>query len=913
MPWQLKGGIKGRQMAEVHMTIQLEIDAAHSFHGSFAGLKLDKSKCFDRLIPKLCAALMLALGLPRGLVCGFLSLYTRMTRYLSFKQWTRSQPISTANGVVQGCSLSLLCINLHMAVWAWLMANIDGVEFRAFIDDAYLWTRLPSIDKLVAAVRATELWDLLCGQFLNAGKCEIFATTGTLRHSLKAAFPQMKVVEVVNILGGHIQTTKKNVGNFPTSRLQAALRDCESIRCDGYKRAQILATKVLPQVAFAPQLNFIPKPLLARLQCAIADALWQNRAMWRSKHLLLCIIHKAHKLDPFLFRAMTTITESVRFLQGSEHARRQWQWLYEQDQLTPQAWMTQFGQACCILDIDWCEPFGFSIFGASPVSFLDFATKDLKCLLKSLAANKCYATACLMPRKDLHTAVGFLDLPMTLSAKRKIAGVPNTGFSFLYHWESAVTGCTLTADRLAASGLIEDPACRFCHSGKESLHHFVHECSGLPHDLQQPGTTRFFGPNFSMLGIAEIPLTTIKAKLQVSNTSELHVHDWDSLITGCQHVWTDGSVQLGHYPWLTMASYAVVAEDASLLLSGPVKHWRLSSYSAELWAVLAAFAAASRPIVVHSDSLTIVKQFAELQRLDRVQVEWTHAQWWGFLLALIQRRRPVFDPPLQMVWCPAHLLEHLPLEMISAEAALAAGSNVQDIRLNRKADEFAKRCIHAEATKLKAELLTQEVDVYARLLWLAKLNRACKRSDTPPAIVPVVHTAPTERLTPRQLCPRWAWDSPLEEYTWTTFNNPDLKGPGKPPLSDANFHTFLEFMNSLRWKQGEGLACSVFELAAAAFLDGWRFSLPAGTLCTLQAYAAIIRAGISFCKVKLFIVAPLLLDKGNKCNGKTFPKGAFFGAEVYLSNQTLELFVRAFERGAKATPSSWSLTFDSLL
>lgn len=274
-----------------------------------------------------------------------------------------------------------------------------------------------------------------------------------------------------------------------------------------------------------------------------------------------------------------------------------------------------------------------------------------------------------------------------------------------------------------------------------------------------------------MLGIAEIPLTVIKAKLQVSNTSDLQVYEWSSPLASCQHVWTDGSVQLAQYPWLTMASFAIVAEDASLLMSGRVRHWRLSSYSAELWAVLAAFSAATQPIVVHSDSLTIVKQFAELQRLDRVQVEWTHAQWWGFLLALIQRRRQAFDPPLHLVWCPAHLLEHLPIEMISEQEAINAGSNVKDIHLNRKADEFAKHCIHVEATKLKAELLTQEADVYARQLWLSKLNRACKKPDVTPAMAPVVHTAPAERLTPRQLCPRWAWDSLPDDYTWTVFND----------------------------------------------------------------------------------------------------------------------------------------------
>lgn len=70
----------------------------------------------------------------------------------------------------------------------------------------------------------------------------------------------MQVVEVVNILGARIQTTRKKSGSFSTSKLQAALRDCESIRslpCDSYKRAQILATKVLSQIAFAPQINYL--------------------------------------------------------------------------------------------------------------------------------------------------------------------------------------------------------------------------------------------------------------------------------------------------------------------------------------------------------------------------------------------------------------------------------------------------------------------------------------------------------------------------------------------------------------------------------------------------------------------------------------------------------------------------------
>ena len=60
-------------------------------------------------------------------------------------------------------------------------------------------------------------------------------------------------------------------------------------------------------------------------------------------------------------------------------------------------------------------------------------------------------------------------------------------------------------------------------------------------------------------------------------------------------------------------------------------------------------------------------------------------------------------------------------------------------------------------------------------------------------------------------------------------------------------------------------------------------------------------------------MAPLLLEKGNKSNGKTFPKGTFVGAEAFLHNDALEMLARAFAKGASLTPHSWCFSFDSLL
>ena len=65
------------------------------------------------------------------------------------------------------------------------------------------------------------------------------------------------------------------------------------------------------------------------------------------------------------------------------------------------------------------------------------------------------------------------------------------------------------------------------------------------------------------------------------------------------------------YPWLTIASFAVVVDDERLISVGRVWHWRLSSYSAELWAILVASAGPSQPVVIHSDSPTIVQQYMQ--------------------------------------------------------------------------------------------------------------------------------------------------------------------------------------------------------------------------------------------------------------------------------------------------------------
>lgn len=293
---------------------------------------------------------------------------------------------------------------------------------------------------------------------------------------------------------------------FPEEKFAQVARDCVGIRtlpCSSQVRAHIIAAKVVPQLAFAPQLIFLPKKKLEKVQIAIAETLWKDRPYWRSKALLLSIVFKSHRAEPFIARAYTSILECARFFKRNRSARDKWSELFYRDNLMPSSLMQHFAQACAIFSITWEDAFTISCFGSSPFSFVGIAQKDLRYLLQQLAAHGCYVTAGRTHRKDFKLPVGFLDLKLTRSALKVIDKIPNEPFSMRLHWESAITGCTITNDRLAASKLVESNLCRFCNEEKESLAHFAFERCGLPSSLSRPTARHDHGPNFHMLGIVK--------------------------------------------------------------------------------------------------------------------------------------------------------------------------------------------------------------------------------------------------------------------------------------------------------------------------------------------------------------------------------------------------------------------------
>ena len=207
MPHGIVGGAKGRYMSSLYNDVRLDLDVANMENDSIVGVKLDKSKAFDRIIPQFAACLFVAFGIPHNVVKIFLKVYQSLRKHMAYRNWT--SPVSTthANGVAQGCSFSSLAMNAYKKVWYHPFEHLPGIIVQAYIDDSYLWCRLANIQHLNTAIQVTQLWDGLVGQKLNIAKSSMWSNTAEGRSALRTTFSDFPVTLELETLGTRIYTS----------------------------------------------------------------------------------------------------------------------------------------------------------------------------------------------------------------------------------------------------------------------------------------------------------------------------------------------------------------------------------------------------------------------------------------------------------------------------------------------------------------------------------------------------------------------------------------------------------------------------------------------------------------------------------------------------------------------------------
>ena len=933
-PRELKGGIKGRTMSEIPTDLRLCIDSAKQDKAPVVGIKLDKSKCFDKIVHSTAAVLVLSLGCPKNVVNFFMGIFSSLTRFLCYKQWCSDRPTTCANGVVQGCSFSILAINALMTVWCLFLRKIPHIQFAAYNDDSYIWAHLQHTEFLKHAFQVTELWDCLTGQDLNKKKCQAFATSTAARKRLKTHFPEVDHTHVVTVLGVNLNVTNNKNTMWPADKSNKIIKDLKSIRaipCSKKIACHLIATKVIPQLNFMPSLSKIPKKFLQKVQDEIASTLWKNRPMWRSRWLVLGILATPHRSEPFLARAFSTVLETLNFLKSTDTChRRTWERLVNSDKIQPNSLLASFLQACKVIGVSLISPFCLQIAGFTefPLQILDFTKRDLKKLLCNLCRHQCYIRAGKTARKDVLSPSAFLDYDVTMTAHTSLKNKTAAGLKLTSIRDSTIVGCTVTHDRAFKAGLSAHSDCRFCGGAKETMHHLACECCAIPGAQPKPLCPDYLGPNFPVLGVAEVCCDQVKNRLQCSDPHSLAVQSWCHPDTCAQHLWTDGSCEFVSHYWYTTGGYAVVDSADNILFEGPVFHFALSSFSCELWSVLVAFANASNPLCIHSDCDSLVKMINMFPFLDSIPTDWPHFTWFAFLHHIYQIRKAVCDNPLVLEWCPSHILEDTPWFQISDEAARNYGTNVANIWHNRTADRAAKRAVKkqlvdkevpfdqicCEAVQWQTWLVHIAIQVaLSRQDSLHSLESQCRQvvktpepaHDTIPSVFDITPEHPLHVF--QFFLPKWDWEPDSNLYTWTSNVPNDCTPTTYATISEANWQTAISFFKSLRWCIDDGMRVAYIELTYQFHHSGFRFEGHDSVAKTTTILRKVINQS-----TKRFSDFPLFVGQqkaGSISLGKTLPAGHIRGSRPLVAIQALKNLASVVLHGRSEALSLWDTPF----
>lgn len=518
-------------------------------------------------------------------------------------------------------------------------------------------------------------------------------------------------------------------------------------------------------------------------------------------------------------------------------------------------------------------------------------------------------------------AKNFLDFDSTVTLDPTWNKIVKDKIPLASFRDSVLVGCILTNDRLQRAAGTDDAACRLCLGPKESLHHLVHDCPKAVELIDSPkldsDSLECFGPNFAMLGIVEFSNHLLEERLKISQVSELPLQIWNNH-TPMEyiHIWTDGSCDFNKHYLHTLGAYSVIAEGGRVIAKGPVNHIALNPYACELWAVINAISRAMQPIIIHSDCLSIVNQFNSLLKLDHVPSSWSHWCWWNHLLFLLRLRRTYHLKPVILEWCPAHILEDLPCELISDSLAVEYGTNTRDIFHNRIADKIAKQALDLQKLEHHKLWIDRHAKILCHQKWLSLLHvylsnlpQPCKQNheltcEEPSLPAPHQLTISDELENFETILPLWVWRPSLANYTWTTsFVFAPLKSSAS--IHPKDWETAVSFFQSLKWHICDNMQTSFMELAYHCWKTGVRFEnideSPAK-------YATLLRKVISQANRSQpnHHIVPGTIHAVSKSNGKTHPSGLIQGGFPFLEADSLKALALPMLSGRKHPLKLWT-------
>ena len=230
------------------------------------------------------------------------SLYSRLKRRFRVGPGI-GKPFQSTNGIIQGCPLSVVLLNLLVNVWARAVC----FEAPAALPCGYAEdTGATSTEStpIQQVLDVTGRFATITRQTLNASKSHVWSTSAELQHELDGMSvlgDKVPTTRGGRLLGAHISYVQNMRNDLARKRVQRGVDVAERIRWAPLPmqiRVRLISSLVLPASLYGSWAGCIVSRLLESLTCAVMRAIWGTTRKLRSRDIVLTLFVPGHLVDP---------------------------------------------------------------------------------------------------------------------------------------------------------------------------------------------------------------------------------------------------------------------------------------------------------------------------------------------------------------------------------------------------------------------------------------------------------------------------------------------------------------------------------------------------------------------------------------------------------------------------------------
>ena len=308
----------GFRLRGLLLGLALDIEHAQLKFSGLCGVSIDFSKAFDRVPWEHVFELGKHAGLPEEILRPLRGMYASLRRHFRLGGMV-GESFSSTNGILQGCPLSIILLNLLMQVWATAVESETPCRARCYADDAQASATLPAHIRMALAVTAD--FCRLTGMKMNLPKCHTWATEGDLRAELAQICVDDHVLECVcsdRFLGARMAYTRQSTGNRDTAKrrheAEAVLARIDTIPLDLDANAKLVESTVNSKILYDTAVTPLSKKELQRWRSRICTAIWGRGNPARCMKLVFTLLCRGHATDPLqasVYRIISTVKRQL--------------------------------------------------------------------------------------------------------------------------------------------------------------------------------------------------------------------------------------------------------------------------------------------------------------------------------------------------------------------------------------------------------------------------------------------------------------------------------------------------------------------------------------------------------------------------------------------------------------------------